>query len=195
MGGGGRGRLDRKKSWNEKEPEKYPKHNFEIFFTLQPYIYCIGVIGTGTTMVLLPDAETGSAIYSICAVSGVFSACFIGIWNSLIKDEVGNSNFYIVYSHSLGVCGVVQFLVTILVVFLVQTSSDSTQQNYGQLMVIFGCIMAMAAIPIFGIMFFNALKPQYETPKYLYDEEKNGETVSLELSSERQSFKSLESKY
>ena len=56
--------------------------------------------------------------------------------------------------------------------------------------------MAMAAIPIFGIMLFNAIKPKYETPnnKYLYDEEKNVETSSLELSSERQSFKSLESK-
>jgi hypothetical protein len=25
-----------------------------------------------------------------------------------IKDEVGNANFYVVYSHSLFVCGIVQ---------------------------------------------------------------------------------------
>ena len=90
------------------------------FFSSQPYIYCAGVIGTGVTMSLLPFATNGISIYAVCAVSGVFSACFIGIWNSLIKDEVGNVNFYTVYSHSLGVCGIVQFLVTILVVFLVQ---------------------------------------------------------------------------
>jgi hypothetical protein len=51
----------------------------------QPYIYCVGVIGTGVTMSLLPYATTAGSIYAVCAVSGVFSACFIGIWNSLIK--------------------------------------------------------------------------------------------------------------
>ncbi len=91
-----------------------------VCFSFQPYIYCAGVIGTGVTMSLLPYATDGISIYAVCAVSGVFSACFIGIWNSLIKDEVGNVNFYTVYSHSLGICGIVQFLVTILVVFLVQ---------------------------------------------------------------------------
>ena len=66
---------------------------------MQPYIYIGGVIGTGMTMAFLPYATTTSGIYSVCAVSGIFSACFIGIWNSLIKDEVGNANFYVVYSH------------------------------------------------------------------------------------------------
>jgi hypothetical protein len=46
----------------------------------QPYIYCAGVIGTGVTMALLPYATTTTAIYTVCAVSGIFSACFIGIW-------------------------------------------------------------------------------------------------------------------
>lgn len=55
------------------------------------------------------------------------------------------------YSHSLCVCGFVQFLVTILVVFLVQ-GEPGTKQEYGELLLIFGCIMAMAAIPIFGIL-------------------------------------------
>ena len=110
------------------------------------------------TMALLPHATSTVAIYTVCAVSGVFSACFIGIWNSLVKDEVGSANFYVVYSHSLAVCGVVQFLVTILVVFLVQSgSSGGQQQSYGDLLVIFGSIMSMAAIPIFGILICNAV--------------------------------------
>jgi hypothetical protein len=35
-------------------------------------------------MAFLPYAASTTAIYSVCAVSGVFSACFIGIWNSLV---------------------------------------------------------------------------------------------------------------
>jgi len=126
-------------------------------FYLQPFIYIVGVVGTGMTMALLPYATSTTAIYTVCAVSGIFSACFIGIWNSLVKDEVGSANFYVVYSHSLGVCGVVQFLVTILVVFLVQSGSSGGQQSYGDLLVIFGSIMSMAAIPIFGILICNAV--------------------------------------
>ena len=128
---------------------------------MQPFIYIVGVIGTGMTMALLPYATSTTAIYTVCAVSGIFSACFIGIWNSLVKDEVGSANFYVVYSHSLGVCGVVQFLVTILVVFLVQSGSSGGQQNYGDLLVIFGSIMSMAAIPIFGILICNGVSSNY----------------------------------
>ena len=41
---------------------------------MQPYIYIVGVIGTGMTMAFLPYATTTSGIYSVCAVLKVISA-------------------------------------------------------------------------------------------------------------------------
>jgi len=137
------------------------------------------------TMSFLPYATTTTSIYSVCAVSGIFSACFIGIWNSLIKDEVGSANFYVVYSHSLCVCGFVQFLVTILVVFLVQ-ADPGTEQDYGELLIIFGSIMSMAAIPIFGILICNSFSSNQEDEDCLATKKKlilDVEKASLEAGS------------
>ncbi len=44
---------------------------------------------------------------------------------------------------------------TVLVVFLVQSDASNNDQDYGNLLVIFGAIMAMASLPIFAIMMCN----------------------------------------
>lgn len=71
---------------------------------------------------------------------------------------MGPDHFFTVYSHSLATCGVVQFGLTVLVVFFVQGTS-SAGNEYGSLLVIFGSIMATAALPIFVIMIGNAYFP------------------------------------
>ena len=74
----------------------------------------------------------------------IFS-CFIATWNSLIKAETtDHKGFTIIYSHSLFVCGFVQLIVTLVMVQLV---GEKDENNYGQLMEMFGATLMTAAVP------------------------------------------------
>ena len=67
----------------------------------------------------------------------------------MIKAETENDKaFNVIYSHSLFVCGIVQLVVT-LVMLEIFKSMKSGENYYGQLMAWFGATLMMAAVSIF----------------------------------------------
>ena len=111
----------------------------------------------------------------------IFS-CFIATWNSLVKSETkDHKGFTIVYSHSLFVCGFVQFIVTIVMLQLVSQKDKET--NYGQLMEMFGATLMTAALPVFALLFVGLRKKEVDTARPANDVEteaaETAETVRM----------------
>lgn len=80
-------------------------------------------------------------------------SCFIALWNSLVKAETkDHKGFTIVYSHSLFVCGIVQFLATLFI------TKEAKENDYGRLMSLFGAILMSASIPVVIIIICNLLE-------------------------------------
>ena len=81
----------------------------DVGFDITSDYYFHGLLQQGSGFIIQPYGN----LYFKVAEGGVFDSVSVdvGIWNSLVKDEVGDDDFYRVYSHSLAVCGVVQFLV------------------------------------------------------------------------------------
>jgi len=64
-------------------------------------------------------------------------------------------------------------------------SSTTNEQNYGDLLIIFGSMMSMAALPIFAILIGNEVESRRKfnvdkTPKKIVDVEKTVDTDSLD---------------
>merc|ERR1712110_741499 len=122
--------------------------------------YMIGTLGAGACMIGLQYITTDLQLIITFVLLGFFSSCFIATWNSVIKAETENDKaFNVIYSHSLFVCGIVQLVVT-LVMLEIFESMKSGENDYGQLMAWFGATLMTAAVPIFILLFVGLRKKE-----------------------------------
>ena len=78
----------------------------------------------------------------------------------MIKAETETDKaFNVIYSHSLFVCGIVQLVVT-LVMLEIFKSMKNGENYYGQLMAMFGATLMTAAVPIFILLFVGLRKKE-----------------------------------
>ena len=107
--------------------------------------YSAGVIGAGSTIFGIVATVDQVWVYTTCIIFGVWSASFIGSWNSLVKDTVGNDGFGTLYAHSLFYSGFAALGGTPLIV---KIGGNQGFGNNGRILQICGCLLILAAIPI-----------------------------------------------
>ena len=78
----------------------------------------------------------------------------------MVKAETENhKGFTMVYSHSLFVCGIAQLIMTLIMLQL------NDQNNYGELMKMFGITLMAAALPVFLLLFIGLQKKEVKCKK------------------------------
>ena len=72
-------------------------------------------------------------------------------------ESKSHKGFTVIYSHSLFVCGIVQFIATLAMLYF-KSSGESSKDFYAQLMLMFGTILMSASFPVGFIIFNNWLE-------------------------------------
>ena len=119
--------------------------------------------------------------HATCIIFGVWSAAFIGSWNSLVKDTIGGEGFGTLYAHSLFYSGFAALGGTPLIVKL---GGEDGYGNNGRILQICGCLLILAAIPVLFLKIARLTKPKHivkEREKVSSIKEKSEDTIEEKL--------------
>ena len=119
--------------------------------------YSSGVIGAGGTIFGLVATADPIWVYTTCIIFGIWSAAFIGSWNSLVKDTIGCEGFGTLYAHSLFYSGFAAMGGTPLIVKL---GGAPGYGNNGRILQICGCLLMLAAVPVLFLKFSGLTRPR-----------------------------------
>ena len=122
--------------------------------------YSAGLIGSGATLFGVVVTSQHIWVYTTCIIFGVWSAAFIGSWNSLVKDTIGAEGFGTLYAHSLFYSGFAALGGTPLIV---KIGGDEISGNNARILQICGCLLILAAIPVLFLRIAGLTKPNDTT--------------------------------
>ena len=119
--------------------------------------YSAGLIGAGGTVFGVVATSEQIWVYTTCIIFGIWSAAFIGSWNSLVKDTIGSDGFGTLYAHSLFYSGFAALGGTPLIVKL---GGQVEHGSNARILQICGCLLILAAIPVFFLKIARLTEPQ-----------------------------------
>ena len=119
--------------------------------------YTAGLLGAGGTIFGIVATSEQHWVYATCIIFGVWSAAFIGSWNSLVKDTIGGEGFGTLYAHSLFFSGFAALGGTPLIV---QLGGNDGFGNNARILQICGCLLILGAVPILFLKFAKLTEPK-----------------------------------
>ena len=143
--------------------------------------YSAGLVGAGGTIIGIVATSEQHWVYATCIIFGVWSAAFIGSWNSLVKDTIGGDAFGTLYAHSLFYSGFAALGGTPLIVYL------GGQEGYGnnaRILQLCGILLILAAVPVFLLKWAKLTEPNdqgKEKERKSSRKEKSEETTEEKL--------------
>ena len=121
------------------------------------FIGLLVAFGAGGTIFGIVATSEQHWVYATCIIFGVWSAAFIGSWNSLVKDTIGGEYFGTLYAHSLFFSGLAALGGTPLIV---QLGGNDGFGNNARILQICGCLLILGAIPVLFLKFAKLTEPK-----------------------------------